>query len=222
MAISNYLTAFEVVDEASSMVGLGDIDSSFGLFDTTDNSSSKYYRNLLNRACRYVLQSYFDHLDDQFQAISKLTLAIELNNSLFKYVTTQIPIDRIIKVLFKTQILYRKSSLLNLDNKSYVLQPESIITSTKFSELTLYYLDDRIFITKPEDNIINEISRKNTLENNGDIILLDRELLVYKMCELIAETKLIPNLPQVYKNLYQIRLIYLKERNVDLKAPIYL
>lgn len=217
--MSNSITAIEAVKAATSLAGSDFIDKSFGIFRVEDDETSRLYQNLLKISCEEVMQDFFDRVDNQFQNVLSLTQPIKDNNGFFEYSLIGKNIYRILDVLNSTQRLTQIDSFPEFIRRSnaYMLDPFTLRTNVKYDNLTVTCLSSAIFLTKPDGELIPS-ARKSELENDGDIILLDRNLIIYKLAESILKYKTLEY--SYISKQYQRRLIYLIEKNVGNKPRI--
>lgn len=223
MLQNNLAKAIDIVRESSDLLGIDFIDSKFSLF-VNDAQNSSFWKTLLTSSVEKVQQDYYNYLTGQFQESARIRHAVVDDLGYYVFPTFNIPgssfstfpIYRIIRVKYGNNILYEVDSLDALTQDTYIQQPFSIKTVIDYPYLDILYLSINIF-TKVEGNAIFRFSE---LQNDGDIILLDKYLIIYKICQDYCGYKGLDG--SEYAKNYQERLTYLIEESQANKQPIRL
>lgn len=205
---NNIDTAINLVRDATSLLGVDFIDSTFDLFVTEDDEGTRVYRTALLQAIEEVQNDLFDHKLNLYQDV--VTIAKSSGEGgIFNYLLINKPIQRILKVLHNTIELKRTDDLLSLNQGNYLLQNLVLRTAFEYESLKIVYISNNIFAYT--DDASNEFIRKNKLQNNGDLVILDKYLVIYKFCVNFAKYRQLPY--DVFLADYVKRLTYMVEES---------
>jgi hypothetical protein len=182
MLQNNYKTAIEIVSDMVNIVGLDYIDVNTGLFTDGDSSSASYLTLLLH-GIEEVRKDLFDRADEQFKEMAKVLKTGVFNENLAKFSLFNLPVYRLMGVYcdknlnYEVDEVFSIKELLNKQN-TYLLQNIEVITSFDKDFIFIEYISNNIFA---KVDLENGLTRTQKITDNGDIVLLDCNLIVYKM-----------------------------------------
>ncbi|MCL2567195.1 MAG: hypothetical protein FWE18_03765 [Alphaproteobacteria bacterium] len=214
------LTIKEIVSQASNMLGVGVIEDNDSLFNNVDEGSINWLA-FCNMCFDEIFKDIFNKNVLLDVSISLLTPAKAVKNSAgyYSYEIGNLPIVKILSVRDGNNKLNRVVSYEELNrfrNKrySYIQKHSSIATAELFKNLTIEYLDSRIFLNAAGELVESLIA-------DTDIIIVDNSLVIYKLCALVADSKAMPQAAS-FKQQYAERLAYIIQDNLINRKPLYL
>lgn len=224
MLNNNIDTAKNIVSTASNLLNVDYIDDFFSLFNMQEQNNV-IWLSFLKTAISQVLQDYYNSFQGQFQDTKTIFQTSSLD-SLYYYSLLEnnslgsSDINRIISIISNNNIINTTKSLNELYIKNttplILQQPFALISNFNFDELTIIYLSNAIY----GEIINNELITSNDLTKDNTLILLDKWLIIYKLCDVYSAFIGIPSLNNDYKLAYLSRSKYLNEEYTLLQTPI--
>ena len=204
------LTIKQIVQQASSLLGVDLIDDNFSLFTNQDEGSINWL-SFMNMAFDEIIKDIYDKNVVFNVSNSKLEL---IPDTQYSYDISSLPISKILSVKNNGKSIYKVVSYSKLNNCSYIEKHNSIETSFLSNDLYIEYLDSRIYVDATGD-------LSNQLISDNDKTIIDNSLIIFKLCSLVSEFKSM-DFTQFYTQKYMERLNYIVQDSLRNRKPLYL